>query len=215
MRPHNHSVSLAESECRVIDSTNAGGALHDCIEHWLHVRRRAADDAEHLSGCGLMLQGFPQFCVALLQFFEQPHILDGDHGLRSKRLEKRDLFVGEGANLRAANCNHTNGNPLAKQRGTEHGPITMLCGAASSIIRSDRQEVMNMERFMVDKRTTNYIISINGVVTTDGASSDRPISRDLLKKTTFDLHGNRCVSRSANSGSILRHHIQHRLDICW
>src|SRR5262245_66164872 len=73
---------------------------------------------------------------------------------------------------------------------------------------------MNMDRFMVDKRTTNYIIAINGVVTTDGASSDRPISRDLLKKTTFDLHGNRCVSRSANSGSILRHHIQDGLNVC-
>src|SRR5215467_3872907 len=72
---------------------------------------------------------------------------------------------------------------------------------------------MNMDRFMVDKRTTNYIIAINGVVTTDGASSDRPISRDLSKKTTFDLHGNRCVSRPANSGSILRHHIQHGLNV--
>src|SRR5262249_52901037 len=134
MGPRQQGVPLTKPQMHIVDPANPRGALHDCIEHWLHVRRRAADDAEHLSGCGLMLQGFPQFCVALLQFFEQPHILDGDHGLRSKRLEKRDLFVGEGANLRAANCNHTNGNPLAKQRGTEHGPITMLCGAASSII---------------------------------------------------------------------------------
>ena len=37
-----------------------------CIEHRLHVRGRAADDAEHLGRCRLMLQGLAQFCVALL-----------------------------------------------------------------------------------------------------------------------------------------------------
>src|SRR4030095_12808037 len=73
---------------------------------------------------------------------------------------------------------------------------------------------MNMDRFMFDKRTTNYIIAIRGKVGTDGASLNRPISRDLSEQTTFDLHGNRCVSPSANSGSILRHPIQHGLNVC-
>ena len=89
----------------------------------------------------------------------------------------------------------------------------MLWGAASSIIRSNREEVMNMDRFTVDKRTTNYIIAIHGEVGADGASLDRAIFRDLSKRTTFDLHGNRCISRSTNSGRIFRHSIQHRLDI--
>ena len=48
-----------------------------------------------------------------------------------------------------------------------------------------------MDGFTVDKRTTNYIIAIHGVVGTDGASLDWSISRDLSKQTAFDLHGNR------------------------
>ena len=66
MSPRNHSVSLAESQHHVINPTNPRGALDDGIEHRLHVRGRAADDAEHLGRRRLMLQGLAQFCVALL-----------------------------------------------------------------------------------------------------------------------------------------------------
>ena len=43
----------------------------------------------------LMLQGLAQFGVALAEFLEQPHVLDGDHRLVGEGLEKRDLLVGE------------------------------------------------------------------------------------------------------------------------
>ena len=74
MGPRNHSVTFAESQHHIIDPTNPGRALDYGVEDRLHVRGRAADDAEHLGGCRLMLQGLPQFCVALLDFFEQPHV---------------------------------------------------------------------------------------------------------------------------------------------
>ena len=81
MRPRNHSVPLAESQHHVINPTNPGGALDDGVEHRLHVRRRAADDAEHLGRCRLMLQRLAQLRVALAEFLEQSHVLDGDDGL--------------------------------------------------------------------------------------------------------------------------------------
>ena len=71
MSPRNHNVPLAESQHHVIDPTNLCGALDDGVEHRLHVRRRAADDAEHLGRRRLMLQRLAQFCVALAEFFEQ------------------------------------------------------------------------------------------------------------------------------------------------
>src|SRR5262249_52549075 len=74
MSPHNHGVAFGESERYVIDPTNSRGALDDGIENWLHVRRRAADDAKHFRGCRLMLQRLAQFCVAFLQLFEQPNV---------------------------------------------------------------------------------------------------------------------------------------------
>ena len=67
MSPRNHGVSLAESQHHIIDPTNPCGALDDSVEHRLHVGGRAADDAEHLGRCRLMLQGLAQFRVALLQ----------------------------------------------------------------------------------------------------------------------------------------------------
>ena len=73
-----------EAQHHVINPTNPGGALDDGVENRLHVRGRSADDAEHLGRRCLMLQCLAQFCVALLQFFEQPDILDGDDGLDAK-----------------------------------------------------------------------------------------------------------------------------------
>ena len=66
MSPRNHSVPLAESQRHVIDPADPGRALDDGVENRLHVRGRAADDAEHLSRCRLMLQRLAQFCVAFL-----------------------------------------------------------------------------------------------------------------------------------------------------
>ena len=87
MGPRNHNVPLMESQHHVIDPANPRGALDDGVEHRLHVRRRAADDPEHLGRCRLMLQGLAQFGVALLEFFEQPDVLDGDHGLVGEGFE--------------------------------------------------------------------------------------------------------------------------------
>ena len=56
-----------ESQQHVIDPANPRGALDDGIQHRLHIRRRPADDTEHLGGRRLMLQGFAQFCVAFLR----------------------------------------------------------------------------------------------------------------------------------------------------
>ena len=59
------TVPLTESQHHVIDPTNPGRALDDGVEDRLHVRGRAADDAEHLGRCRLMLQGLAQFRIAL------------------------------------------------------------------------------------------------------------------------------------------------------
>src|SRR5262249_1506530 len=71
MSPRYHSVSLAESQHHIINPTNPCSALDDCIKDRLDVGRRAADNAEHLGRCCLMLQGLAQFCIALLDLFEQ------------------------------------------------------------------------------------------------------------------------------------------------
>ena len=120
MSPRNHSVPLAESQHHVIDPTNPRGALDDGVEHRLHVRRRAADDAEHLGRCRLMLQGLAQFRVALLQFFEQPHVLDGDHGLIGKGFEKPICLSVNGRTSVRRMIITPIGNALAQQRRSKN-----------------------------------------------------------------------------------------------
>src|SRR5262249_13391491 len=71
MRSRNHHFPLAELQHHVIDPANPGGALDDGVEDRLHIRWRSAGNAEHLGGCCLVLQGFAQFRVALVQFFEE------------------------------------------------------------------------------------------------------------------------------------------------
>ena len=45
-----------------------------------------------------MLQRLAQFRVALAEFLEQAHVLDGDHGLVREGLDEIDLPLGEWLN---------------------------------------------------------------------------------------------------------------------
>ena len=55
--------------------------------------------------CRLMLQGFAQLGVALLEFFEEAHVLDSDYRLVGEGFEQRNLLVGEGTDFRSADMN--------------------------------------------------------------------------------------------------------------
>ena len=117
MSPRNQNVPLVESQHHVINPTNPRRALDDGVEDRLHVRGRAADDAEHLGRCRLMLQGLAQFCVALLDFLEQPHVFDGDHRLVGEGFKQFDLPVGERTDFIAANHRSLRSEHLLAKQG--------------------------------------------------------------------------------------------------
>ena len=71
-------VEVQHAETRV---AQPGCARQDGIEHRAKVGRRAADNAQDLAACGLLLQRF-------LRLVEQPRVLDGDDRLRGKRLQQ-------------------------------------------------------------------------------------------------------------------------------
>src|ERR1051325_8841424 len=81
MSPWDRIVSFMESQQHVVDSTNSRGTLDNGVENRLHVRGRSANDAEYLGCCRLMLQRLAQLRVALVEFFKQPYVFDGDHRL--------------------------------------------------------------------------------------------------------------------------------------
>src|SRR5262245_32283250 len=123
MRPHDHQVALAEPQHHIINPTNPRGALDDGVEDRLHIRGRAADDAEHLGGCGLMFQGFAQFRVAFLDLLEQPHVFDGDDGLISESRHEFNLLVSKGPDLRAPHCDDSKKKNILPEHWDSHdGP---------------------------------------------------------------------------------------------
>src|SRR5262245_2626275 len=152
----NQSVVLIESQHNVVNPTNFGCALNDGVKHWLHVRGRPADDAEHLGGCRLMLPGLAYLRVALAEFLEQADVLDGDDGLIGESFKKSDLLVRERPDLQTSNKNHSDGNAFSEQgRGKDGSKAYQL------LVRFGLRElgfqfchnIMNMDCFPVEHRT--------------------------------------------------------------
>ena len=73
-------------------STNSRGILRNGIQHRLNIRRRTGDDAQDFTRRCLLLQ-------RLLEFLEQPDVLDGDHRLVGEGFEEFDLRRREGAHF--------------------------------------------------------------------------------------------------------------------
>src|SRR5262249_12746263 len=76
-----------------------------------------------------MFQGFAQLCIALLDFFEQSHVLNGNHCLVSEGLEKGDLLFGEGTDIRPTDRYGTDGHILAEKRRRHRRSDTKLVSA--------------------------------------------------------------------------------------
>src|SRR5215471_16373486 len=60
--------------------------------------------------------GFRERLVLLLQFSEQPHVLDGDDRLVGKGLEEGDLLVGEWTEPQPRDPDRANGATLMQER---------------------------------------------------------------------------------------------------
>jgi hypothetical protein len=73
-----------------------------------------SNDAQHLSGCGLLLQSLAQLRRALLHVLEQPHVLDGYCRLVGKGGDEINLLVGEWAYVGAGQSEHADRHALCK-----------------------------------------------------------------------------------------------------
>ena len=66
--------------------------FRDDVKHRLDIRRRASNDAKDLARRRLLLKRFREF-------LEQPHVLDGNHGLIGEGSKKGYLFIGKRPDL--------------------------------------------------------------------------------------------------------------------
>ena len=114
MRRQERLIPIEQANRRVIGPAHPRRALGNRVKHRLNVRRRAGDDAQDFTRRRLLLQ-------RLLEFLEQPHVLDGDHRLIGKGFEQLDLRRGEGAHLDATCGQCSNEFPLLTKRNGQEG----------------------------------------------------------------------------------------------
>ena len=89
-----HQLTVVPEDTTHQAATQPCRTLGDRIKRGLQVELRAADDAQHLAGRRLVLEG-------LLQFLKQTHVLDGNHRLVGEGGDEFDLLFGKWINGRA------------------------------------------------------------------------------------------------------------------
>src|SRR3954447_7872510 len=97
------------------------GRLEESVEHWLQVEGRTTDDPEHLACRGLVFERFLKVVGAVLQFVEQPRVLDRDHRLVGKGAHQLNLPLGEGLHPLPGKVKDANWLALTQQWDAERG----------------------------------------------------------------------------------------------
>ena len=91
---------------------------------------------------------------------EQPHVLNGDHGLIGESFEEGNLLVGKRANLGATNPYAPDGHTFSQQRSIKYGSST------SNLLRDSTIRI-----FSVDLRFD--IMDVNCLAVDDGSASGK------------------------------------------
>ncbi|MGB9384063.1 MAG: hypothetical protein WCB50_04620, partial [Pseudolabrys sp.] len=89
------AFALTEKHDAIAGITNARRVLQHRLEDRFKLAGRAADNLEHVSGRGLLLERFGQVARASLYFVEQAHILDRYHCLIGEGGDQFNLLIGE------------------------------------------------------------------------------------------------------------------------
>src|SRR5262245_25074553 len=94
-------ISLAQEQVAELRLAEADRVCQHGLEHWLQRGGRAANDAQHLRGRRLLLQGLAEVVRALAQLIQQASVLDGDNGLGGKVRYQLDMLACERPDLLA------------------------------------------------------------------------------------------------------------------
>jgi hypothetical protein len=76
----------------IVRPTKLGRTSCDDVQDGLDLCRRAGDNAENFAGRGLLLKRLGKVAVSILQFLEQPNVLDCYDSLGGEALEELNLL---------------------------------------------------------------------------------------------------------------------------
>jgi hypothetical protein len=82
----------------------------------------------------VLVRGF-ELKALLLDFTEQPRVLNGDHRLVGEGLEQRDFLVGKRSSMLAADEDRADAFAFPEHRGIDHGPDSHGAAAFADELR--------------------------------------------------------------------------------
>jgi hypothetical protein len=97
MRRHEmQGIAIPAMDISKLGVADADGILQYGCKHRLKIAGRAADNLEHLRRGSLLLQRLGEIGRSLVQFIEQPRILNCDYRLAGETCDEFDLLFSEG-----------------------------------------------------------------------------------------------------------------------
>src|SRR4029077_7533537 len=147
----------------------------------------------------------------LLQFLEQPHVLDCDYRLSGKSLKELDLSLGEKTNLRSSDIDYTNRISFPQHGYTKKCPCSRGYHNFDVGIFGFRgfREIEDLYAMSVENRSTSWgpPTQMSKLWSRCGSERGHQSVSVALNQT------NHCISRFAQPCRICCHRIQHRLNI--
>ena len=205
-----------EDECHFSLAQPRGG-FDKGVQYGLQIKRRTANDLEHVRGRRLLLQRFGEIVRTLPQFPEQSCILDRDHRLLRKVAEQFDLLVRERTNFLAIDGHRAdhlvipqhghdnNGACAANLDQVDSGSGTFDVGRTGSQVR-DLSHVLGLDR---RRQHASGRWAIRLITSHRGKRWIIIIARDRAYHAALEQH-HRSELGAANVDCVLQHLVEHR-----
>ena len=140
-------VALDQPDAAAVRPTELPCALGHGVQHWLHVGRRLADDAQDLGGRRLSLE-------RLFGLVEQAAVLDRDHCLVGEGPEQHLLLVAERTRWLAENADGADPRSFPDQRTVDRRKFALVLNelAHARLGNSDHGAVGDLYRAALTNR---------------------------------------------------------------
>ena len=146
----------------------------DCIEHGLHVGLRAADNTENLAAGCLLFKRLGQRVILVLHVRKQAEILDRNHRLIGKCLNKSHVAIVKDPPLSPCDRNHTNRLLVSDHRNGQKRAISQRSGdSLSDRIFGSFGCVFDVDRSLLKPSPVEGVCEIGA----DGNAAFSPLGR--------------------------------------
>src|SRR5262249_39894001 len=151
---------------------------------------------------------------ARLQLGEEADVFNGDDGLVGEGLEERDLSFAEELNLRSAELDAADGDPLSQQRNAEDRAETELPRVLDRVgkLAVFVLEVGDLYRARLEHRSASDGPADERERELSVALGDRTVMRDEGQPVAVDAEDRR-VERLTQPGRALSDRVEHRLNV--